>query len=109
MPLHQIHLHLIVFDAHIEIVNVGIFEALLFFPHLFVELATNVGTNLLERGEFRHELPIAEERVEELAEGAVLEGANSPRLFGREVFERSTIIDRFGIAGDEVGDGMSLF
>ena len=109
MVLHQIHLHLIVFDAHIEIVDVGIFEALLLFPYLFVELATNVGTNLLERGEFRHELPIAEERVEELAEGAVLEGANRPRLFGRKVFERSTVLDRFGIAGDEVGDRMSLF
>ena len=95
MLLHQIHLHLIVFDAHIKVVDVRIFETLLFFPHLFVELATNVGTNLLERGEFRHELPIAEEWVEELAEGAVLEGANRPRLFG--------------IAADEVGDGGALY
>ena len=55
----------------------------------------NVGTNLLECGEFRYELPIAEERVEELAEGAVLEGANRPRLFG--------------IAAGEVGDGVPLF
>jgi|GEM_PF-5171704 len=52
----------------------------LFFQHLFVQL-TNVGTNLLERGELRYELPIAEERVEELAEGEVLEGANRPRPF----------------------------
>ena len=82
MLLHQIHLHLIVFDAHIEVVDVGIFETLFLFPYLFVELVTNVGTNLLERGEFRYELPVAEERVEELAEGAVLEGAHCPRLFG---------------------------
>ena len=93
--LHQIHLHLIVFDAHIEIVDVGIFEALLFFPDLFVQLATNVSANVFERGELRYEPAVAEERGEELAEGAVLEGANRPH--------------RFGIAADEVADGVPLF
>ena len=81
MVLHQIHLHLIAFDAHVEVMDVRIFETLLFFPYLFVQLATNVSANVFERGELRYELPIAEERVEELAEGAVLEGANRPRPF----------------------------
>ena len=56
MVLHQIHLHLIVFDAHIEVVDVGVLKTLLFFPHLFVQLATNVSTNVFERGELRYEL-----------------------------------------------------
>ena len=56
MVLHQIHLHLIVFDAHIEVVDVGVLEPLLFFPHLFVQLATNVSANVFERGKFGYEL-----------------------------------------------------
>lgn len=108
MVLHQIHLHLIVFNAHIEIVDVGIFETLFLFPNLFVELATNVSANVLERGELRYELPIAEERVEELSEGAVLEGASSPRLFRRKVFARRTIGDRLGVASDEVGVDLDI-
>ena len=38
----------------------------------------------------------------------MLEGANSPRLFRRKVFERRTVLDRFSIAGDEIGDGVTF-
>ena len=61
--------------------DMGVLKTLFLFPHLFVQLVTNVSANVFERGELRYELPIAEERVEELAEGAVLEGANRPRPF----------------------------
>ena len=54
--LHQIHLHLIVFDAHIEVVDVWVLEPLFLFPHLFVQLATNVGTNVFERRKLCYEL-----------------------------------------------------
>ena len=93
--LHQIHLHLIVFDAHVEVVDVWVLKTLFFFPYLFVQLATNVSANVFERGELHYESSVAEERGEELAEGAVLEGANRPH--------------RFGIAADEVADGVPLF
>ena len=91
MVLHQIHLHLIVFDAHIEVVDVGGLKTLLFFLHLFVQLATNVGTNVFECRKFGHLLSVAEERLEKFAEGTVLEGANRPRLFGRKIFGSSGI------------------
>ena len=107
--LHQIHLHLIVFDAHIEVVDVWVLETLFLFPYLFVQLATNVSANVFERGELRYESSVAEERLEKFAEGTVLEGANRPRLFRRKVFERRTIGDRLGVASDEIGDGMPLF
>ena len=106
--LHQIHLHLIVFDAHIEVVDVGVLKTLLFFPHLFVQLATNVSTNVFERGELRYELTIAEERLEKFAEGTVLEGANRPRLFRRKVFARRAIGDRLGVASDEIGVDLDI-
>ena len=106
--LHQIHLHLIVFDAHVEVVDVGVLKTLLFFPYLFVQLATNVSTNVFERGKLRYEPAVAEERLEKFAEGTVLEGANSPRLFGRKVFERRTIGDRFGVASDEIGVDLDI-
>jgi len=54
--LHQIHLHLIVFDAHIEVVHVGVLKTLFLFPNLFVQLATNVSANVFERGKFGYEL-----------------------------------------------------
>ena len=84
--LHQIHLHLIVFDAHVEVVDVWVLKTLLFFPYLFVQLATNVSANVFECRKFGHLLSVAEERLEKFAEGTVLEGANRPRLFGRKVF-----------------------
>ena len=108
MVLHQIHLHLIVFDAHVEVVDVGVLKTLFFFPHLFVQLATNVGTNVFERRKFGHLLSVAEERLEKFAEGTVLEGANRPRLFRRKVFERRAIGDRLGVASDEIGDGVTF-
>ena len=79
--LHQIHLHLIVFDAHIEVVDVGVLKTLFLFPNLFVQLATNVSANVFECRKFGHLLSVAEERLEKFAESAVLEGANCPRLF----------------------------
>ena len=89
--LHQIHLHLIVFDAHIEVVDVGVLKTLFLFPNLFVQLATNVSANVFECRKFGHLLSVAEQRLEKFAEGAVLEGANSPRLFRRKVFGSSNI------------------
>ena len=106
--LHQIHLHLIVFDAHIEVVDVWVLEPLFLFPYLFVQLATNVSANVFERGELRYELTVAEERLEKFAEGTVLEGANCPRLFRRKVFERRIIGDRLGVASDEIGVDLDI-
>ena len=108
MVLHQIHLHLIVFDAHVEVMDVGVFETLLFFPHLFVQLATNVSANVFERRKFGHLLSVAEQWLEKFAEGTVLEGANSPRLFRRKVFERRAIGDRLGVASDEIGVDLDI-
>ena len=108
MVLHQIHLHLIVFDAHVEVVDVGVLKTLFFFPHLFVQLATNVGTNVFECRKFGHLLSVAEERLEKFAEGTVLEGANRPRLFRRKVFERRAIGDRLGVASDEIGVDLDI-
>ena len=89
--LHQIHLHLIVFDAHIEVVDVGVLKTLFLFPNLFVQLATNVSANVFECGELRYEPAVAEERMEKFAEGTMLEGANRPGLFRRKVFGSSDI------------------
>ena len=51
--LHQIHLHLIVFDAHIEVVDVWVLEPLFLFPTpLF-------STPLRPIDERRHESPRA--------------------------------------------------
>lgn len=108
MVLHQIHLHLIVFDAHIEVVDVWVLEPLFLFPHLFVQLATNVSANIFERRKFGHLLSVAEQRLEKFAEGTVLEGANRPRLFGRKVFERRAIGNRLGVASDEVGVDLDI-
>ena len=108
MVLHQIHLHLIAFDAHVEVMDVRIFETLLFFPYLFVQLATNVSADVFERRKFGHLLSVAEERLEKFAEGTVLEGANSPRLFRRKVFARRAIGDRLGVASDEIGVDLDI-
>ncbi len=106
--LHQIHLHLIVFDAHVEVMDVRVLETLFLFPHLFVQLATNVSANIFERRKFGHLLSVAEQRLEKFAEGTVLEGANRPRLFGRKVFERRAIGNRLGVASDEVGVDLDI-
>ena len=106
--LHQIHLHLIVFDAHVEVVDVGVLKTLFLFPNLFVQLATNVGTNVFECRKFGHLLSVAEQRLEKFAEGTVFEGANSPRLFRRKVFARRAIGDRLGVASDEIGVDLDI-
>ena len=71
--------------------DVWVLEPLFLFPYLFVQLATNVSTNVFERRKFGHLLSVAEERLEKFTEDAVLEGANSPRLFRRKVFGSSDI------------------
>ena len=86
----------------------GVLKTLFLFPHLFVQLATNVGTNVFECRKFGHLLSVAEQRLEKFAEGTVLEGANRPRLFGRKVFERRAIGNRLGVASDEVGVDLDI-